>query len=305
MHQIGLGLANYRSAFGRFPGSAALQESGHTKTVHGWSFLVQILPYLEYGTLYGTLDPKGEPDDASAPAAVAVLNTVIIEYQCPSNPNRRFAQPNASPPNGAFTNYKGMAATCISSLQVVVGGTNPPYCPKGAAPSTIHPDGALYPGPGIQLQDFLDGTAHTIQVVETIDDVSSRWTVGKEVTLVGLPNKVVQGARPPDAQYSYYHPPWYDATFDGTAAAAQKPPARPYIAYDFRPGGKDAGAYDDTGIFGQKPPPAYGPSSGHRGIVNHLFADGSIQPISARIDPSAYWFMITRNGGDPYHIDPP
>jgi hypothetical protein len=142
-------------------------------------------------------------------------------------------------------------------------------------------------------------------VVETIDDVSSRWTVGKEVTLVGLPNKVVQGAVN-TGQYSYYHPTWYDHTFSGAAAAAaQRPPARPYIAFDFRPEGKDAGTYEDTGIFGQKPPPAYGPSSGHNGIVNHLFADGSVQPLSRWLDPCAYWFLITKNGGDPYHPDPP
>jgi type II secretory pathway pseudopilin PulG len=301
--QIGLGLQNYNSAFGRFPGSAALSSKGATKTVHGWSFLVEILPYLEYGTLYGTLDPHGEPDDASDPAAVAALSTTIQELQCPSNPNRRFVDPRARPLQ-AFTNYKAMGATCISSLEVLVGGKDPPYCPKGVAPSKIHPDGALYPGPGITVADIVDGTARTIQVVETIDDVSSRWTVGKEVTLVGLPNKVVRGAVNTGG-YSFFHPIWLDDTFNAAAAAAQDPLTRPYIAYDFSPGGKDAGTYEDTGIFGQAVAPAYGPSSGHGGIVNHLFGDGSVLSVSARIDPCAYWFLITKNGGDPYHPDPP
>jgi hypothetical protein len=105
--------------------------------------------------------------------------------------------------------------------------------------------------------------------------------------------------------FPYFHPPWYDATFNGQAAAGASPPPRPYTAYDFSPGGGDAGTYEDTGIFGQNPPPAYGPSSGHRGVVNHLFADGSVQSISTRIDPCAYWFLITRAGDDPYHVDPP
>jgi len=302
MHQIGLGLQNYNSAFGRFPGSAALSDSGTAKTVHGWSFLVQILPYLCYpplGVHGGGPEPEPEPDDASNPAVVAALNTTIKEFQCPSNPNPNFLDPKARPPFQAFTNYKGMGATCISSLQVVVGGTHPPYGSRD-----IHPDGALYPGPGIRAEDIADGAAHTIQVVETIDDVSSRWTVGKEVTLVGLPNKVVQGAVQ-DEYFKYFHPAWYDATFNGAAYVAPDPLTRPYIARDFSPGGEDAGTYDDTGIFGQEPPLAYGPSSGHRGIVNHLYADGSVQPISTRIDPCAYWFMITRNAGDPYHPDPP
>jgi type II secretory pathway pseudopilin PulG len=304
MHQIGIALLNYNATFNKFPGSAAIQEKGNAKTVHGWSFLVEILPYMEYGTLYDSLKPEGEPDDAGDPTAVTALNTAIKEFQCPDNPNRKFVDPKASPPHQAFTNYKAMGATCVSSLQVVVGGKKPPYCPAGVDASTIHPDGAFYPGSGIQVADFMDGTAHTILVAETIDDRSSRWTVGKEATLVGLPDKVVQGAVD-TGTYSYFHPTWFDGTFNGTAAAAQKPPARPYIAYDFSPGGKDAGTYDDTGIFGQKPAPAYGPSSGHGDVVNHLFADSSVSALSKKLDPCAYWFMITKNGADPYHPDAP
>jgi hypothetical protein len=303
MCQIGTALQNYNSAIGRFPGSAALSSKGATKTVHGWSFLVQILPYIEYRALHGMLDPRGEPDDASDPAAVAALSTTIKEFQCPSNPNRRFVDPRAKPLQ-AFTNYKGVGATCISSLEVLVGGKDPPYGPKDVPPSAIHPDGAMFPGKGLQAADLVDGTAHTIQVAETIDDQSSRWTVGKEVTLVGLPNKAVQGAVR-GGPFPYFHPALFDGPFNAARAAPQDTSVRPYIAYDFSPGGKDAGTYEDTGIFGQAVPPAYGPSSGHRGIVNHLFGDGSVQGISARIDPCAYWFLITRAGGDPYHPDPP
>jgi hypothetical protein len=59
------------------------------------------------------------------------------------------------------------------------------------------------------------------------------------------------------------------------------------------------------GPVGKAVAPAYGPSFGHCGIVNHLYADGSVQAISTRIDPCAYWFMSTKNGGDPYHPEPP
>jgi prepilin-type N-terminal cleavage/methylation domain-containing protein len=317
LHQIGLGLQNYNSAFQRFPGSAAIQTSGGQPAVHGWSFLVMILPYMEYGTLYGTLNLMNEPDSQSDTAALGALNTAIKEFSCPSNPNRKFLVPTNTPPTGAFTNYKAMGATCIQSLSVVIGKSNPPYNPSGTSPSIMHPDGAFFPGSGSQVSDLADGTAHTIMVVETIDDQASLWTVGKQATLAGLPNQVVTGAQAPNSQYSYYHPQWYDGTFNGQAAAQQGgAECKPFIAFNFSPNGPPAEtaeyAKEDTGMFGsvQMPgatqsAPNYGPSSGHRGIVNHGFADGSVQPISTRIDPSAMWFLVTKNGGDPYHTDPP
>ena len=42
----------------------------------------------------------------------------------------------------------------------------------------------------------------------------------------------------------------------------------------------------------------YGPSSNHPGVVNHLFADGSVHGISVDIDTSTYMFLLTRSGGE-------
>jgi hypothetical protein len=44
--------------------------------------------------------------------------------------------------------------------------------------------------------------------------------------------------------------------------------------------------------------PAYGPSSGHPGIVNHLYCDGSVRSLRKDIDYAEYFLAITRNGGD-------
>ncbi len=51
----------------------------------------------------------------------------------------------------------------------------------------MHPDGGMFPGLGTRISDIADGTAHTILCVETIDDTQSVWTLGTDVTLVGLP----------------------------------------------------------------------------------------------------------------------
>jgi len=43
----------------------------------------------------------------------------------------------------------------------------------------------------------------------------------------------------------------------------------------------------------------FGPSSAHPSAVNHLMGDGGARSIAKDVDVSAYYFMITRNGGDP------
>jgi prepilin-type N-terminal cleavage/methylation domain-containing protein len=319
LHQIGIALQNYNSSFGKFPGAASLVGTTNPKTVHGWSFLVQILPYLEYGTLYGTLNVANttlDPETLTDTASITALNTLIKEFTCPSNPNQKYVDPSQSPPFQAFTNYKALSATCCTSLKVCMNpGTQGPY--GTAAQSSLHPDGEIYPGTGLGVADLVDGTAHTILVTETIDDQCSRWTVGREASMVGLADSIVQNATNSDGVFSFFHPTWFTKqTFDGLdgQTTLPSPPLRPYIAYDFSPSGKDVGTYDDMtqNVLGAVPPqgktgpgPAYGPSSGHKGLANHLMGDASVLAVSARIDPCAYWFLITKNGGDPYHPDAP
>ena len=60
------------------------------------------------------------------------------------------------------------------------------------------------------------------------------------------------------------------------------------------PAGKDVGTYP----AGVGRTPAYGPSSGHPGVVNHLFCDGSVHALRKDIDYAAYFFLITRDNGD-------
>ena len=93
-------------------------------------------------------------------------------------------------PSAGITNYKAMGATTRGSLIMVVNPqATPPYGTMtpilGTAP--LHPDGAIFPGNGIRAADVLDGLSHTIFTIETIDEAASRWTVGKEATLVGMP----------------------------------------------------------------------------------------------------------------------
>lgn len=70
---------------------------------------------------------------------------------------------------------------------------------------------------------------------------------------------------------------------------AAYPAVRTYLSWDYT--GVD-GPYEGSNYV-------HGPSSSHSGVVNHLFGDGGVRSVSTGVDPSLYWFIITRSGGDP------
>ena len=308
-------------------------------------------PYIEQGQLYQTLQISGDPTDPEGSKNQGEFNyrtniqvataTSIPTYVCPSNPNSKYQDPGDSPPQFALANYKGMGATCMASLNMMTqpNGT-PPY-----GTSDMHPDGAMYPGNGVRIGDITDGTAHTIMCVETIDDTQSVWTLGTDVTLVGLPYRGdVSSTKPTGAIQSFtnqtaqgitvafYMPAGFTGTFDKEGNAGGTPGPgysayRTYLSFDFGPNGADKDTYPlfqtnnrtvsglpggngvkyTMGANGDGPQsnqPAYGPSSGHSAIVNHLFADGSVHSLSRQIDVSAYMFLDNQERRRPESADP-
>lgn len=301
LKQIGLGLLNFANASGRFPGAG--KWDSRVSKVQGWSFLEKILPYIEYGTLYNGLDqsPATDPSlldmNSTSDKNTVALNTRIKEFICPSNPNQPYQKPNNTPPQGALTNYKAMSATYALSLNCLKQGSSAPY---GGDPS-LHPDGALFPGEGTRIADLVDGTSHTILCLETMDNTNSRWAVGTEVSLCGMSSvdlgTVIQPTNPPA---TYWAPQGFDGTWGESGSLGTK---KTYLAYDFSPSGTEKGKYESPDTMICPLPPAYGPSSSHPAVTNHLFGDGSVQTLSKKIDIAAYFFMITKNNGDPFHMD--
>ena len=164
---------------------------------------------------------------------------------------------------------------------------------------SVHPDGAIFPAAGrLPISQILDGMSHTILTVETVDEAASRWMVGKEATLVGLPQKSSPTGATPQPPYNYFSPPGYDGTY-GENSGVTRAGLRTFLSYDFSPTGANAGKYEDPGF--SKPAPVFGPSSAHPGVVNCGMCDGAVLPISKNIDAAAFFFMITKNGDDPFN----
>jgi type II secretory pathway pseudopilin PulG len=299
--QIGLALQTYAFILNNtFPSSASLTKATDgTRTVGGWSYLVRLLPFMQFGA-YKVLPSNGDPEDASNPAIVAAMNTQFGEFLCPSGPRRRVSGAQQS---AGITNYKAMGATTRGSLVMVVNPqATPPYGTMSSIPGTVllHPDGAIFPSTNsIPLSCILDGLSHTIITIETIDETASRWTVGKEATLVGMPQSSSPTGTTPQAPYPFFVQPGFDGEY-GPDSAVAKAGLRTFLSYDFSPSGPDAGKYEDPG-FGSTPP-AYGPSSMHPGVVICGIGDGSVQALSKQIDAANLFFLITKNNADPFYV---
>jgi hypothetical protein len=186
---------------------------------------------------------------------------------------------------------------------VVNPQATPPYGTMAPINGTLplHPDGAIFPATGnIPVAAYLDGLSHTIFTIETIDEAASRWTVGKEATLVGMPQSSSPTGTTPQPPSSFFVPPGYDGKY-GPDSAVAKVGLRTFLSYDFSPSGPDAGKYEDPG-FGSTPP-AYGPSSAHPEVVICGMGDGSVQQIFKQIDAANLFFLITKSNADPF-MDP-
>jgi hypothetical protein len=308
-------------------------------TVKGWSFLAELLsmqcfestPHgMRLRELIKTSDPVASAAD---PAVQAASDGYLGLFQlvCPSNPNEHFGDPDGGTGHKyALTNYKGMGATCMPSLMMALtpGATTVAAGAPGDDPAK-HPDGVIFPGNPVKLSDITDGPQYTIMCVENIDNVGnagsvtgSQWLCATDTVLVGLPvtgtgavtfvvvpetvslEAVTRGQMPIGSYHRTYWAPTgsMDASLGYPVYSPMNTNAtykafRTYLSFNF--------AIDpDKGTYPALPypvpnKPAFGPSSGHPIIVNHLMADGSVRSIDRDVDVALYMFLITRAGADP------
>ncbi len=89
LKQVGLGFQNMESALKKFLPSTHLRKP---MTYDGWSWCIDILPYMEAGAIYETLDVVGGTPIIRRPASpapdkgphAAAMGTIVNEFHCPS-----------------------------------------------------------------------------------------------------------------------------------------------------------------------------------------------------------------------------
>jgi prepilin-type N-terminal cleavage/methylation domain-containing protein/prepilin-type processing-associated H-X9-DG protein len=143
LKQIGLACHMYNDSNRSYPpGWLTSQPSGAVAPSPGWSWSLLILPYIEQGNLYSSINPDVTTPGAP-PAANATLQTRVSTYRCPGDSSNVAI-------NTSFQSY-GMSNYVINR--------------EVAGPGRL--DGSTLPNAlSVQGLNSMDGTSNTILVGE-------------------------------------------------------------------------------------------------------------------------------------------
>jgi len=302
MRQLGLGVMNYESALGRFPlatdaeGPLAAVPPGTLGTdktnSSGYGFHIKLLPYVQEGPSFCELlyasktyterafDPKVVRSETDQ--HLATLD--MPKLRCPAYrggkhvdtpPNSEYASlalPGGKP---AAATYVAMVGTHIDNQGAAVeNGIVVSRCARNPVKCECR---------GVTIRQIRDGTAKTLLFCETRETVYASWYDGQAAWVVGVD-------------------PWIAKSDDGFFGATK------HLINVGSKTGNSQEAYSTVGLLGGTAwpgalPRQWGPSSQHDGVVMHVFADGRTQAISDQADPTVYYRLITRNGGEPVDRD--
>lgn len=154
LHQLGIALLAYEEVHDALPVGCTEWRPWKGKAERQLAWSVYLLPHLEQGTLYDSLDlslPFDHPVNAEAAA------TVLPVYLCPSSPVEQRLASGRGP-----AHYGGMYGERI---------TSPNSPPKG----TMLIDRA------IRLREITDGTSRTIVVGEDTGFEDGQWINGRNL----------------------------------------------------------------------------------------------------------------------------
>jgi prepilin-type N-terminal cleavage/methylation domain-containing protein len=270
LKQLGIAVHNYHSAQNTLPPDNIYS---YDPTRPNWSWLANLLPYLEQDNLYRAANVGGNPPNNINQSLPQISQRVAL-FLCPSDPDawrgpRSYAanfdmkDPALGPLTYEVTSYRANIGSNWgggppgSSLW---WGTDPQWCnadPNNSDPATTY-DGCAY-GNGViwetnapaRLTDIRDGTSNTIMLGEAMTgkDYQNSWA--------HMDNAIATCAYSPNAR---------------NASGQDYPPDQWYNRYAF--------------------------TSAHSGGVQFAMTDGSIRFITDSIPLNLFRALGTRAGGE-------
>jgi prepilin-type processing-associated H-X9-DG protein/prepilin-type N-terminal cleavage/methylation domain-containing protein len=298
LRQIGLALHNYHDAKKQFPpGVQGFQSPWEPPPYHGthifWSWLAELLPYVEQGNLYQQANAWSHQSDRDTPYTTfywvpwgdmwtcwqntktpnPAFGTPVDLFLCPADPRNLRAVDldfGGCTTPVAFTEYLGMAGFRLAPFSWPVPEKN---------------NGLLGLSSRVRFADITDGSSNTLFVGERPPptDLSwGSWFVGGGYDNSGRGDSVLG---PRECDYAA-------AVFSGGGSGIPCNQAYPpYGKVGFQPGDIQDNC-DQTHFW-----------SLHSGGANFLFADGHVGFLSYAVDSpdqpiSTFTALCTRNGGE-------
>ena len=295
MKQIGLAVANQESATTRFP-LVSSSESGLEQAKpggigaasgDGFSWIVEILPYMEEKILYDAIEGSSNKlqSDAFSDSVygsvmnVHASNSGIGSLRCPTYSGT--SQSNSTDftlaQKPAVGNYVALVGTHTG-----IGGATPVEQNGAIVDKNTNIVGTV--GKGFKIRDISDGISKTVLACESREEDygswysgACTWVVGADPSNEALPDKLTTG------QYML------SSASDRVALNVGPSTAKPTEYYMPMSSSAWPGTQDRK----------WGPSSEHSGnVIIHVFADGHVQALRSSVDKNAYLHIITRSEGE-------
>jgi prepilin-type N-terminal cleavage/methylation domain-containing protein/prepilin-type processing-associated H-X9-DG protein len=296
LKQIGLALHNYHDANQTFPlGGVANNVCCNTEGAAAWQ--VMILPFIEQDALFRLYD---QTKTLEHPNNKALRETVVKVYNCPSDINAgQVMEPasgparNYSPPlQYASSSYRGMAGQNggtngfddpFGALQYPLGWRGVLHAGADVRYPTAGPGGSAL-GPSAQWVNYSPNYAKPETVNTIADGTSNTIMVGEYATSTLNSPTTAPGSR--SAFWAY--------EFTGyQMGGITIPPESRQLLNSF-----DACTTACPNCVDGNQPCKRGFASFHAGVINWLFADGSVRSLSTNIDMIMLGAMSTITNGE-------
>lgn len=284
LKQLGLALHNYIDVATVLPPSACINPVTSATSGNGsWGVHGRILPFLDQGNLYNSVDLTTGWDFQTA-----IDGLKIPGYACPSDPRSDEAR---DPGSGKVTLYPTNYGFNFGTWFVY----NPVTGQGG--------DGAFFPNAKLRMAAFTDGTSNTLMAGEVKAWTPYRRNGGPIATTIPQTIVDAEAAIASGVQFKNTgHTEWPDGrvhhhgfttTTSPNAATSCSDGSTTYEFCDFNSWqeGKD-------GISGNPSYAIITSRSHHPGIVQVALMDGSCRSISENIDLSIWRGLGTRSGGE-------
>jgi prepilin-type N-terminal cleavage/methylation domain-containing protein/prepilin-type processing-associated H-X9-DG protein len=181
LKQIVTGVLSYESAHKIIPKQYPhYQDGGMTEDGTGLSWMISILPYVEQGTLYDSMDCTGRVSAGLGvvrPGNLSAIRTSIPIYFCPSDTAINTVHTDVWLLTGipfAKLNYGGVIGDINYGNASIFGGA--PDCHnygstgKAECPGTFWRHSFRAP---VKLTSFIDGTSNTLIIGEVVPEYHS------------------------------------------------------------------------------------------------------------------------------------
>ncbi|MDO5113915.1 MAG: DUF1559 domain-containing protein [Planctomycetia bacterium] len=313
--QLALAAHVYHDKYNRLP------PAGHIKKTDGdydgCSFLVDLLANIERADLWDRVKVNemfGSIQDEDKNQIEQVGYESVPAFLCPSTGTTPVWD-ETEEYSPAITNYKAVSASVLGMMLDPSTGNFVSGGGRGATydDNATSPDGATYLGSKTKLDGIKDGASNTLYLTESEEQFYSRWIAGAECCVYTMDEvngpRIQEKPNNSNNGITYAYPEGYDDApnkFDEESGVEERYTNlnRDYVVDQLT--NPSAMQSDNCPCDGSNADDSEqkGPGSAHSGVVIHAYVDQSVHNISTEIDPAAYFFLTTRNGGDPaYNVE--